>query len=74
MNYTTAKKEGVLIAEKNGCELLQVKDGKKYHYLMHSPKTGDHSIVTLAPMIDDNGVANRVRTHWIGFIQSQTEY
>jgi hypothetical protein len=71
MTYLHAKENGVQIAAANGCELLEIKDGNVTRYWMHSPHTGDHSIVTLNPILHSVKDAERVNIHWRGFLADQ---
>lgn len=71
MTYEKAKLAGALIASSNGCELFQVPVGKMYNYFMHSPKTGQHSILAQTSIVEDTQTAERVRIHWKGFLADQ---
>lgn len=66
INYNTAKEKGTLLKNERGCELFRIDDGRLHHFLMHSPKTGDHIVTQITSAFEP-----RISAHWKGFTSNQ---
>lgn len=69
-----AEKNGELLAEKYGCKLIRLNDGKLAHFFMYSPKTGIHIVTDLRERVGEvvgQLLNKRPWIHWKGFLEVQ---